>query len=383
MFITRIKLKNWKNFREADIHLRECTYIIGANASGKSNLLDVFRFLRDISKPQGGGLQKAVSDRGEMSKLRCLHARQDTDVRIEIHLSSYFDAKISEWEYSLAFNVESRGLRRLLIKEESVKKNGKSILIRPTKDDEQDKERLTQTYLEQIQSNANFREIAEFFAGVNYLHLVPQLLKYNDRIGGQYLEGDPFGQGFLKRLADTPKSTRSSRIKKIQKALEQAIPQFSELVYETDNMGHPHLKANYTHHRPQGSWQAEEQFSDGTLRLIGILWSLLENNSLLLLEEPELSLHDAIIEQIPLMLHNVQKKTKSGRQIIITTHSEALLTNKGIDAAGLVILEPSPDGTVVRSVLPNEIMAIKSGFSIAEVVLPKTKPSNVEQLGFW
>jgi predicted ATPase len=91
MLITRLVLKNWRNFREADVPLRDNTYLLGANATGKSNLLDVFRFLRDISKTQGGGLQKAVSDRGGIPKLRCLHARRDPEVRIEVHLADTAD----------------------------------------------------------------------------------------------------------------------------------------------------------------------------------------------------------------------------------------------------------------------------------------------------
>ena len=86
MFITAVKLKNWRNFRKVEMQLARVSYIIGPNASGKSNLLDVFRFLRDVCKPDGGGLQKAVKDRGGITKLRCLHHRRDPEVRIEVHL---------------------------------------------------------------------------------------------------------------------------------------------------------------------------------------------------------------------------------------------------------------------------------------------------------
>jgi len=101
MLVTRIKLKNWRNFRDLDIPLRDVTYLLGPNASGKSNLLDAFRFLRDVSKPKGGGLQTAVADRGGISKLRCLHARRDPEVLIEIELASSPDAP-PEWRYSSA-----------------------------------------------------------------------------------------------------------------------------------------------------------------------------------------------------------------------------------------------------------------------------------------
>ena len=76
MIINRLIVKNWRNFQQIDVGLSPRQFIVGANASGKSNLLDIFRFLRDIVKAEGGGFQKAVKDRGGVSKIRCLAARQ-------------------------------------------------------------------------------------------------------------------------------------------------------------------------------------------------------------------------------------------------------------------------------------------------------------------
>ena len=87
MQINRLILKNWRNFKAFDARFQDVSYLLGPNASGKSNLLDVFRFLRDISKPKGGGLQSAVDDRGGIVKVRCLHARNDTEVLIDVYLS--------------------------------------------------------------------------------------------------------------------------------------------------------------------------------------------------------------------------------------------------------------------------------------------------------
>lgn len=44
MIISKLKLKNWKNFKEAEVDLKDRVFIVGANASGKSNFLDAFRF---------------------------------------------------------------------------------------------------------------------------------------------------------------------------------------------------------------------------------------------------------------------------------------------------------------------------------------------------
>lgn len=383
MVITHLELKNWRNFRQAEMDLARVSYIIGPNASGKSNLLDVFRFLRDICKPDGGGLQKAVKDRGGITKLRCLHHRKDSEVRIEVSLAESFEAEAATWKYVLGFQPEGTGAQRILVTAEEVWHHGKKILSRPEADDLQDSMLLTETHLEQTLANRKFRELVEAFSETTYLHLVPQLLKYGEQIGGHRLEDDPFGQGFLERLAKTTKQTRDARLKRIQTALSVAVPQFKELRFEKDAMGHPHLQARYDHHRPKAGWQGEEHFSDGTLRLLGMLWSLQDGNGLLLLEEPELSLHQAVVEQIPAMIERVQRTRKTKRQVLISTHSQALLNNPGIDPRGVVVLEPSREGTTVRSVDEVEAKGLDAGLSVADVVLPKTRPKGIEQLGFW
>lgn len=384
MVITHLELKNWRNFKNANINLARISYFIGPNASGKSNLLDVFRFLRDICKPDGGGLQKAVKDRGGLSKLRCLHHRRDTEVSIEVSLSESFDDDIPEWRYLLGFNSEGKGAQRVVVTREKVWRKNTPILDRPKESDKDDPLLLTETHLEQTSANRDFREITEALSDSTYLHLVPQLLKFGEKIGGYRLEGDPFGQGFLEQLAKTTKGTRESRLKKIQAALAIAVPQFKELRFEKNEMGHPHLMALYEHHRPKAGWQGEEHFSDGTLRLLGLLWSLLDGSGILLLEEPELSLHQAVAEQIPAMIDRVQRGTrKRKRQILISTHSEALLNNRSIDPKGVNVLEPSNEGTIIRPVNQDEALGLEAGLSIAEVVLPKTRPQNIEQLGLF
>ncbi len=383
MQITHIKLKNWLNFRKVEVDLAESTYLIGPNASGKSNFLDVFRFLRTIASPSGGGLLKAVAERGGLKKLRCLQARRDTEVRIEVHVVSGSGEAQATYLYTLAFKSEGTGRQRPVVTEERVELNGSCLLSRPDGLDKSDKERLTQTHLEQVSANVQFRALAEFFAATTYLHLVPQLLKFADRIGGNRLEDDPFGQGFLEGLARTPANTRGARLKKIQKALSKAVPQFQELRFSRDEVtGLPHLEARYEHWRPQGAWHREDQFSDGTLRLIALFWSMLVGDSMLLLEEPELSLNDAIVSQIPLMIDRIKRQAKYRRQVLITTHSEALLGNP-IDGRSILLVTPTDEGSEVRGPDDAERGMLASGLLPSEVMLPKARPREPEQLGLF
>ncbi|RJQ42795.1 MAG: hypothetical protein C4538_13030 [Nitrospiraceae bacterium] len=88
MRISRIKLVNWKNFKEADVELKHRAFIVGPNASGKSNFLDAIRFLRDIVR-QGGSLQEAVRIRDGVSKIRCVAARRNSDITIRSRNNEY------------------------------------------------------------------------------------------------------------------------------------------------------------------------------------------------------------------------------------------------------------------------------------------------------
>jgi len=82
-------------------------------------------------------------------------------------------------------------------------------------------------------------------------------------------------------------------------------------------------------------------------------------------------------------LERVQRGRRTRRQILISTHSEALLDNAGIDPASVVVLEPTREGTLVRPVNESEASGLASGLSIADVVLPQTRPQGIEQLGLF
>lgn len=44
MYIKNMSIKNFKSIEEAEIEFNPLTMIVGANASGKSNIINVFRF---------------------------------------------------------------------------------------------------------------------------------------------------------------------------------------------------------------------------------------------------------------------------------------------------------------------------------------------------
>jgi len=377
MLASHISLKNWRNFVRADLDLGSRVFLIGANASGKSNFLDAFRFLRDVAK-QGGGLQKAIQDRQGLSKIRCLAARRYPDVELEIHLAEAEDG-VPDWKYTIGIGQEKGGNHPPSLRFERVWKGSAQVLDRPDEDDKRDPLRLTETHLQHINSNAGFRDIADFLQSTLYLHLVPQLLRHPQAFSGPEMPGDPFGRSFLERMARTPDKTRSARLRAIEKALTVAVPQLKQLSY-VEELGVPHLEAIYEHWRPHGGRQREDQFSDGTLRLLGLLWSMLEGDSLLLLEEPELSLNSGVVSRIPALMHRMQQRRR--RQIVVSTHSTELLSDKGIGAEEVLLLDPSPEGTTIRRASDiGEVRALlEGGFSVGEATLPRTVPEHASQI---
>ncbi|MEP0845965.1 MAG: AAA family ATPase, partial [Phycisphaerae bacterium] len=329
--VTEVSIKNWKNFKCAQAKLEQRVFLVGPNAAGKSNFLDLFRFLRDLVSV-GGGFQESVRRRGGVSTIRCLAARQDPTIEIAVKLGT--SSAPDMWRYELEFRQDNQ--RKPIVKRESVFRAGTTLLNRPDHDDRDDPARLRQTHIEQVNVNREFRPVADFLSSIRYLHIVPQLVREPDRSSGR--KHDPFGGDFIERVATTDKRVQKGRLNRIRRALQVAVPQLKELELWQDETGRPHLRGKYEHWRPQGAYQSEEQFSDGTLRLMGLLWALLDGNGPLLLEEPELSLHPGVVRYVPQLL--ARARTREPRQILVSTHSPELLEDDGIGTDEVLMLLP-------------------------------------------
>lgn len=373
----KLRLANWRNFVHVDVPLQGRTFLFGPNASGKSNLLDAFRFLHDLVA-LGGGFEAAIAKRGGVSKLRCLAARRYPDVEIGVAIGRA--GATPDWEYELSFSQDNR--RRPFIKRELVKQSGKDVLRRPVADDRRDAARLHQTHIEQVNVNREFRELADFFRTIRYLHLVPQLVRESDRYIGR--ANDPFGSDFLEQIARTTERTRNARLRKIGETLKVAVPQLQEFQFFRDEVnGTPHLRGKYEHWRPRGAWQTEEQFSDGTLRLLGLLWVVLDGSGPLLLEEPELSLHPDVVRYLPQMFAAMQRRT--GRQVLVSSHSADLLRDEGIGLDEVLLLKPHSEGTrvVAAADLSQAKALVEGGVPLPDAVLPETRPPKPLQLALF
>jgi hypothetical protein len=94
--------------------------------------------------------------------LRCLFARRYPELRLLVRVGP--DDAPDEWTYELRFNQDRQ--RRVSLTREFVAHGGHILLDRPDSEDRHDPQRLTQTHLEQINVNREFRALAEFFSEV-------------------------------------------------------------------------------------------------------------------------------------------------------------------------------------------------------------------------
>jgi len=391
MRVTHVSASNWRNFRNLSFNIERRLYVVGPNASGKSNLLDIFRFLRDIAM-EGGGLSHAVWQRGGLHKIRSLFSRGHNAgaVSIEIGLANGDES----WRYrlSIASDVNDRG--QVFLTEEIVEHNNVIILSRPDDNDIDDPLRMTQTHLEQIGWNKDFRVLADFLASVRYFHPVPQIIREPASVGVD--AGRDYGASLIEEMGNisdaiVAQTGMASIRKRLVEALRSAIPDFSFMDVRQDFSGRTHLMMHsekwdevpFTSSEDPRAFLDESDISDGTLRLIGLLWPIVTaqtEGGVYLLEEPEISLNNAIVRQIPRILAVAQRD--HDMQTIISTHATSMLDDDDIRSEEVLILRPTELGTVAH--LLSEISAtfgeVTSGLPLSDIIGFLIDPTDLSSL---
>ncbi|MBC7973092.1 MAG: AAA family ATPase, partial [Verrucomicrobia bacterium] len=108
--LTKLRLTNFKGFKDAELTLGEFTLLVGTNASGKSNIRDAFRFLHGISREYnlaeiigegygGGGFIRWFGIRGGTRDLVFRGARA---FAIEI----FFSLKTDQIQQEASYRIE-------------------------------------------------------------------------------------------------------------------------------------------------------------------------------------------------------------------------------------------------------------------------------------
>jgi len=394
MRIHSLWVSNFKSFRDLRIErLGNFTVLVGANASGKSNFIQIFRFLRDIASH---GLVNAVSLQGGADYLTntniapprtlSIGLTYDPDLvldRREIGIPLLIGIPEIRYEFSIrfpqkgGFHVCSDRLEKkleffeLAEKGARIKKGeGKSVLSNrkgridyklhgpeglPLQESE-----IVPAFLreEDIGENSLLLE-SPFFGFVHRLdRLFARIAIYNfdpripkDRItmtGKTDLEedGSNLAIGLKPLLEDGEKRRKFSNL------IRDLLPFIEEIEVEkfSDRSLLLKLKERYS----KGAFVPASFISDGTLNLIAMVVALyFEDKAFIIIEEPERSIHPLLIPRVLAMMKEASEK----KQILVTTHHPEIVRNADLDSIFLSSRDPEGFSTIIR---PGEKEEVKT-----------------------
>ena len=404
--ITSIRLENFKNFADETLRLGPFTVIVGANASGKSNVRDAFRFLHGIGrgyalrgytlseiihgKYGAGGQMEWAGIRGAPDEIiRFGQPDGDYGCSITVGTDERFigDSELpglsvrSGFRYSITVGKdpagpglfkamkEELGLRyetiytshpgdgdpvnvqdddtHLLLrmgKTRTQKKYGNRIAVRP------DQPALTQIREHQkiVRSQKDdVAQVIQILAGMRFLDLVPDRMR-QPAFPGQTVLGDR-GENLptvLQEICADPER-RGTLAEWIRELTPMDVRDFE---FPTDPItGRIQVVFKEANCRRVSAYSA----SDGTLRFLALLAALLGENpaGLYFFEEIENGIHPS---RMRLLIDLVESQTEKGRcQVVATTHSPdllALVNDKTFENTSIVYRDENSEDGIIRPV---------------------------------
>ena len=345
--ITSIRLVNFKNFADETLRVGPFTIIVGANASGKSNIRDAFRFLCGIgtgftlAEIIGG---KSRSDwepiRGAANEI-IRFGRESFSIEVEMNLDD------GSAHYMIEVGPNKKKPGEFQIKKEKLKvesetiyiaqSDGEKLRVRGAWDRDQKENLLksNQAVLKQItippipiesMSKEAFYELLPKIAEVcfilfemRFLELSPDRMR-EPSLSGMDMLGD-FGENLPTVLKEICADPRQQEI--LTSWVQELTPMdVEDFEFPRDPSGRIHLRLCEANGRKVSAYSA----SDGTLRFLALLATLLGKypEGLHFFEEIDTGIHPA---RQWLLLELIEKQAEKGNiQIITTTHAPDLLT---------------------------------------------------------
>ncbi|RLF69292.1 MAG: ATPase [Thermoplasmata archaeon] len=379
MAVRRIEVKNFKSFRDLKLDLKDFNVLIGANASGKSNFVDIFKFLKDISVH---GLDNAISMRG-VEYVRNMKRGNDKELSVGIVLDtseimfltdgSSIKMRDINYSFTLEFGAGKKGYRvaseRVELKAEYYRgdKMEGEAEIKVIRDDgrvDVDMTKKGDMPFEEDDLKPPFPTISENtliirspifiapillteFQQIGIYDFDPKLPKSAIPITGMAeLEED--GENLpiiLKKILEDPESKR-----KLYNLIRDVLPFVEDLDVErfTDSSLLFKLKESYY----PDQYLPAPLISDGTVNVTALLTALyFEGKRTVIIEEPERNIHPYLIEKVV----NLMEEASEKKQVIITTHNPEVVKYAGLEPLLLVSRNRDGFSTVRRAVEREEI----------------------------
>lgn len=397
--ITRAWAKNYRSISESRIELDPLTVLVGPNASGKSNWLDVLRFIKDALRFD---LEVAVSQRQGMeaicySSSHTKHKQPHIGVGITAnvrnrhtpqgHVSIQYGFTLTPTQGS-AYRVRQEsavisdgdddlplsGFR--LQDDEVVFSEHPDVLdfwetllldeggdftitdlalptlvrrIRRRYPFERDRD----DYLSSLVRDG-FWQLHQNLLNARFYHIFPNTIKGPQRPGSTYLLEEDAGN--LASIIREIERESPRTMVRIREALSLLVPGVSDL--EVSPVG-GYLVIRLKHGSgPGANWFDLSQESDGTVRLLALLVALNQRRPLALIgiEEPELTVHPGSLAVLADLINEAALRS----QVIVTTHSpdfvDCITEYKAVDS--LRIVELVDGATNVANVAKAQVEAV-------------------------
>lgn len=332
--IHRLQVKNYRSLANIDVTLEPLTVFVGHNGSGKSNLVDVLRFVQDALRL---GLDAAIVNRHGMSVLR-RWSDKGRPYDVEITLNIETDSVTGS--YSFTLGSERRGEYRVkreatLLHEVSEQThqsfethNGKWIR-KP--DGIAPRVEYSTLILPLLAHTTPYKYLYDFITGMSFYNIFPNSLVEPQKPSNSY-PLDEHGRNLASALRDIQRNSKASH-KNLVDSIQSVMPDVID--FQVSQVG-GYLVTRMRHEimdQKRAMFELSQE-SDGTLRMLGILTALHQTPSrtLIALEEPELTIHPGVLA----LLWDEIEQAATNSQIVLTTHSPDLLDLCGADSLRVV-----------------------------------------------
>lgn len=319
--LNRITASNFRSLGpNVDLQLNRFTALVGQNGSGKSNVVDIVRFVADAMTL---GLEGAITRRHGISAVRRWTSGHPVNLKIGLEL------KLADAWATYEFELTSHSVHDYAVKHERAYIKGVSSSVEfeiadarwvrgPT--DLRPSVGPLNLALPLVAGDERFRALGDALRSMAVYTIFPDVLREPQKYDPKK-PMEQHGANWISILKDQkPESW--------QPELAAAL---GKLTGEIDAIEvRPvagHLFIRFRHgvwgrsERPK--WFDAAQESDGTLRIAGIVTALLQEPrlSLIGIEEPELTIHPGAIR----LVYDYLRQAADHTQVLVTTHSPELL----------------------------------------------------------
>lgn len=342
--LDRIRVAGFRSIKDQTVELRPLNLLIGANGSGKSNFMGIFRLLSEIVN---GRLQISVAQSGGAGQL--LHFGRKVTEAIQLELEwddcGYACDLIPTTGESLVFARESHHTTNLRASSEDGVGNKESRLVIPSNIPGSDLVRrsllgLKVYHFDDTSVSARVRQAAD-------LH------------DNTFLRSDASNlAALLYRLQET----RPDVFRNLTDVIRLVAPFWWRFQLQPDRLNPEKIRLEWQEEGSDAYFNAHA-LSDGTLRFICLATLLLQPElpSTILLDEPELGLHPYAIAVLADLLRSAATRT----QVIVSTQSVTLVNQ--FDPEDMLMVDRAEGASVFRRLSHEEIDTWLDDYSLGEL----------------